>query len=114
MLHILLRCFIPKANNVCVYTANTTAIDLRETLQNSSQAMVGIDVHPAAWNALVASQNWLTNDTAWRTLLDETPQLQREVAMQLREHINNKRNNGQRFIFLFSLRDEKVFLYHFQ
>lgn len=94
--------------------ANAAVVDVREILQNSSQAMVGVDVHPAAWNAITSSQNWLTNDAAWRTLLDDTPQLQKEVATQLREHINNKRSNGQQFIFLFSLRDEKVFLYHFQ
>lgn len=86
--------------------------DVREAIQRTDHATVGVDLHPAAWNAVTASQTWVTNDSAWRALLDETPELLKETGTQLREHINGKRAAGHKFIFLFSLRDEKLFLYH--
>lgn len=92
--------------------ANAVIAEIRDALQGSNQAVIAVDIPPAAWNAITASQTWITNDTAWKTLLDETPQLQKEVGTQLREQINSKRNSGQNLIFVFSLRDEKLFLYH--
>lgn len=86
--------------------------DIREAIQGADHATVGVDLHASAWNAITASQAWITNDAAWRTLLDDTPELQKEVGAQLREHINGKRAAGHKLIFLFSLRDEKLFLYH--
>lgn len=92
-------------------SANAIVADVRETLQHAHHAVVGVDLHPTAWNAITASQSWIDNDSAWRSLLEETPQLQKEVATQLREHIVNRREAGQMMVFLFSLRDEKIFLY---
>jgi translation initiation factor 2-alpha kinase 4 len=86
--------------------------DLRDAIQPQNLAIIGVDVPPAAWAALTSSQAWITSDSAWRMLLDETPQLQKEVAMQLRDYINNKKSAGQNYIYVFSLRDEKLFLYH--
>ncbi len=94
--------------------ANAVVADIRDAIQGPNHAVVGVDLHPAAWNAITASQTWITNDGAWRTLLDETPQLQKEVGVQLREYINTKRSGGASLVFLFSLRDEKLFLHHLQ
>lgn len=94
--------------------ANAIIADIRDAIHAPNHSVVGVDLHPAAWNAITASQTWITNDGAWRTLLEETPQLQKEVGMQLREYINGKRSAGVSLVFLFSLRDEKLFLYHFQ
>ena len=93
-------------------SANAIVADVYGAIQGADHAIVGVDLHPTAWNAITASQTWIANDAVWRTLLDETPELQKEVGMQLREHINGKRAAGHKLIFLFSLRDEKLFLYH--
>jgi Anticodon binding domain of tRNAs len=93
-------------------SANAIVADVRGAVQRADHATVGVDLHPTAWNAITASQTWITNDNAWRALLDETPELQKEVGTQLREHINGKRTAGHKLIFLFSLRDEKLFMYH--
>jgi hypothetical protein len=92
--------------------ANAIVADIRDAIQGADHATVGVDFHPSAWSAVTASQTWITSDTAWRALLDETPELQKEVGTQLREHINAKRAAGQKLIFLFSLRDERLFMYH--
>lgn len=94
--------------------ANAIVADIREALQNANNAIVAVDLPSAAWNAITANQAWVTNDAAWKALLDETPQLPKEVGTQLRDHINSKRNAGHDLIFVFSLRDERLFLYHFQ
>ncbi|KAG9057226.1 hypothetical protein FS842_008151 [Serendipita sp. 407] len=94
--------------------ANAAIADIRDSIQCSNHGVIGVDMHPSAWNAITANQAWITNDTAWRTLLEETPQLQKEVGVQLREHINAKRNEGKKLVFVVSLRDEKLFLFHLQ
>lgn len=95
-------------------TANAIVADIRDALQDANHAIVAIDVHPAAWAAITSNQAWITNDAAWKALLDETPQLPKEVGTQLRDHINSRRSAGQNLIFVFSLRDQKLFLYHIQ
>jgi len=87
--------------------------DIREYI-TSGIPLIGIDVPPSTFNALITNYDWLTEEDSWRGVVAEFPHLQNPYAIQIRETIAKYKLDGHRFVILFSLRDDRVFLYHFQ
>lgn len=86
--------------------------ELKSAMQgnNSGFPMIAVDAPSAALAALTVNSTWLTNDEAWRGILSEFPALYTSGTM-LREAILKKREHGSKFIYLFSVNDDRVFLF---
>lgn len=92
--------------------ANAVLADIKEAAQAATPPVIGVDVSAGAWNVMTASPAWITQEHAWKMLLED-PHIQKEVLVHLRDQILHvRRTTGTQLIYLFSLRGEKLHMYH--
>ncbi|KZS96040.1 Serine/threonine-protein kinase [Sistotremastrum niveocremeum HHB9708] len=80
-------------------------------LFSDGMPMIAIHVTQASFTALTASHSWITDDEAWKTVLDTFP-APLSYAHQIREAVLKGKAEGHRYILLISLRDDQVHLLH--
>lgn len=86
--------------------------DLKATMQanNGGLPMIVVDAPSAALAQLTVSPAWLTNEEAWRGILSDFPVLSTTGA-SIREAVLKRRAQGIKFVYLFSIKDDRVFLF---
>jgi len=98
--------------NIYQMKANAIVADIKEAAQAATPPVIGVDVPTGAWSVMTASSAWITQEHAWKTLLEE-PHIQKEVLVHLKDQILHLiRTTGTQLIYVFSLRDDKLHMYY--
>lgn len=82
-------------------------------MQSGSVPMFAVDVPPTVLEAMVRNELWLTDDEVWRGIVADFPTQHTTYANQIREAISARKEEGARFVLLFSVKEEKVALLNF-
>jgi translation initiation factor 2-alpha kinase 4 len=67
-----------------------------------------VDVPPIVFDAMTHSGSWITDEEAWKIILNTFPAQNTTYAQQIREAAAKRRAEGHRFLILFAVREEKV------
>ncbi|KAI0066910.1 Serine/threonine-protein kinase [Artomyces pyxidatus] len=94
-----------------IYTdrAFDKAIQIQGAVQ-SGIVVIAIDVPTGVFDALCKSPNWIRDDEAWRTIAAMFPTSTTGYAAQVREAILQQRSQGQHFVLLYSVKEERAHL----
>jgi translation initiation factor 2-alpha kinase 4 len=63
---------------------------------------------------MVRNSSWITDEEAWKVMLNLFPPQSTAYAQQIREAAAKKRAESHRFLILFAVKDEKVQLLSLQ
>ena len=67
-----------------------------------------MDVPPLIFDAMTRSGSWITDEEAWKIVLNTFPAQNTAYAQQIREAAAKRRAEGHRFLILFAVREERV------
>jgi len=73
---------------------------------------LAVDVPDVVFEAMAKDTEWITdeNPEAWRTILASFPTQQTAYAYQIKEAIGKRKEEGCKFVLLFTVRGERVCL----
>lgn len=57
---------------------------------------------------MTRSGSWIADEEAWKIVLNMFPAQNTAYAQQIREAVAKRRTEGQRFLILFAVREERV------
>lgn len=77
---------------------------------NSGMATLAVDLPPNAFEELSKNANWVTDEEAWKAILAPLSAQYVAYANQIREAVNRKKADGQKYLLLFAVKDERVSL----
>ncbi|KZT06721.1 Serine/threonine-protein kinase [Laetiporus sulphureus 93-53] len=85
------------------------------SLQVKNAAMSGmptlaVDVPPSVFEEMTKNTGWITDEDAWKAILANFPAQHTVYAHQVKEAVIKRKMDGHKFILLFSVRDERMFL----
>ncbi|OBZ78007.1 Serine/threonine-protein kinase gcn2 [Grifola frondosa] len=89
------------------------AFDVRAQVRNaatSGMPTLAVDVPPAVFEEMTRSVGWVTDDDAWKPIAAAFPPLHAAYAHQVREAVARRKADGHRFVLLYAVREERVFL----
>lgn len=79
-----------------------------KSIAQSGMQVLAIDVNGALFDALTRNSSWITEDEAWRSILPNFPTGQSSYAYQIREDAQKRKQEGHKFLLLFSVREERI------
>ena len=89
---------------------STLAFETGTQVKNAFRAsmpILGVDVPPNVFDAMIRSSNWITDDEAWKPILSDFPTPHTSYAYQVREAVA-KRKGDHQFLLLYALREERI------
>lgn len=92
------------------------AFDKRVRLKNALQTsgtlpMIAVDIPPVVFDAIARSDAWVTDDDAWRAILSLVPSHQIAYALQVRDAVAKRRDEGgSEFVMLYAVKEERIAL----
>ena len=84
-----------------------TGVQLKNAVQ-SGLPILAVDVPPLFFDSMARSGSWITDEEAWKIVLNTFPPQNTTYAQQIREAAAKRRAEGHRFLILFAVRDERV------
>lgn len=69
--------------------------------------VIAVDVPPVTFEQLTKNCNWVTDDDAWKPILATFPTQHTQYALQLRDAVAKRKEDGLEFAMLFAVREEK-------
>lgn len=76
--------------------------------------MLAVDVVPAVFEAMAASNIWVSDDDAWRKIAAQFPTSHTGYANQIHEAVEARKEEGAEFLLLFSCKDDRTALVSLQ
>jgi translation initiation factor 2-alpha kinase 4 len=70
--------------------------------------ILAVDVLPGVFDAMARNSVWITDEEAWRAILNVFPAQHAAYAQQIREAAAKRKTEGHLFILLFAVREERV------
>ncbi|EIN05395.1 Serine/threonine-protein kinase [Punctularia strigosozonata HHB-11173 SS5] len=83
------------------------ATEVKTSIQNGITTLA-VDVPSSVFDIMTRNAAWLTDEDVWRSLLAAFPIPQPGYAQQVRQAALNRKADGQRYLLLVSVRDERV------
>lgn len=71
---------------------------------------LAVDVPTSLFDAMAKGVSWVTDDEQWRTVIGSFAPSHSAYAWQVREAIAKRKADGQAFLLLFSVREERIHL----
>lgn len=71
---------------------------------------LAIDLPAYAFEELSKNANWVTDEEVWKAITAPLPAQYGAYTNQIREAISRKKADGQKYILLFAVKDERVSL----
>lgn len=71
---------------------------------------LAIDLPASTFEELSKNANWVTDEEAWKAITAPLPTQYGAYANQIREAVNRKKADGQKYLLLFAVKDERVSL----
>lgn len=72
--------------------------------------MLAVDVVPVVFEAMAQSNDWVSDDDAWRRIAAQFPTPHMGYASQIHEAVMARKEEGAEFLLLFSCKDERTAL----
>ena len=94
---------------VTLFAAFEAALEVKQAA-NSGMATLAVDLPPSAFEELSKNATWITDEEAWKAILAPLSAQYVAYANQIREAISRKKADGQKYLLLFSVKDERVSL----
>ncbi|KLO11482.1 hypothetical protein SCHPADRAFT_831061 [Schizopora paradoxa] len=94
--------------------AYDTFASLKSQMQSGSLPMLAVDVVPAVFEAMAASNVWVSDDDAWRKIAAQFPTSHTGYANQIHEAVEARKEEGAEFLLLFSCKDDRTALVSLQ
>jgi eukaryotic translation initiation factor 2-alpha kinase 4 len=69
---------------------------------------LAVDLPNPAFDLMIRSSAWLTDEDVWRSVLAAFPAPQPVYAQQIRQAVLHRKAEGQNHLLLVSVRDERV------
>ncbi|KAF9482948.1 hypothetical protein BDN70DRAFT_828321 [Pholiota conissans] len=102
----------PKKQRKGTHLYEDKAFNKVTSLQNSFQAgmpMLGVDVAPAHFDAMVKSSAWITDDEAWKPIAAMFPTQYAAYAQLVRETALKRKSEGNfPYILIYSVREDRA------
>lgn len=83
---------------------------LKSQMQSGSIPMLAVDVVPTVFEAMAQSNSWVSDDEAWRAIVQRFPTPHMGYASQVHEAVMARKEEGAEFLLLFSCKDERTAL----
>lgn len=71
---------------------------------------LAVDVPTSLYDAMTKNNAWITDDEAWRTIINNFAPSHSAYAWQIRESVAKRKADGLTFLLLFAVREERVHL----
>jgi len=84
-----------------------TGVQLKNSV-HSGLPMLAVDVPPAVFEAMTRSSSWITDEEAWKVVLNTLPPQSSAYAQQIRDAASRRRAESHRFLILFAVREERA------
>jgi eukaryotic translation initiation factor 2-alpha kinase 4 len=91
----------------------SVAFEMAQKIESAVQSgipMVAVDVVPTTFELLCKSSAWVTDDDAWKAIVASFPIPNPSYAAQIRDAVQRRRAEGNTFVLLFAVREERVHL----
>lgn len=72
--------------------------------------ILAVDVPTSLYDAMTKNTIWITDDDAWRNIINSFAPSHSAYAWQVREAVAKRKADGQIFLLLFAVREERVHL----
>ena len=83
-------------------------------MQSGTLPMLAVDVVPAVFEAMAATNVWVSDDDAWRKIAAQFPTPHIGYAGQIHETVKVRKEEGAEFLLLFSCKDDRTALVNLQ
>ncbi|KAJ3517042.1 hypothetical protein NLJ89_g752 [Agrocybe chaxingu] len=87
------------------------AFEKAKAMKNSFQSgisVLAVDVTPAHFDALIKNSNWITDEEAWKVMSAMFPPQHSEYAPQVREAALKRKLEGDAYVLMFNVREERA------
>ncbi|KAF8345771.1 kinase-like domain-containing protein [Amanita rubescens] len=84
-----------------------TGVQLKNSIQ-TGLPILAVDVPSLVFDAMTRSGSWITDEEAWKMVLNTFPAQNTAYAQQIREAAAKRRTEGHRFLILFAVREERI------
>ncbi|KAJ3481924.1 hypothetical protein NLI96_g7338 [Meripilus lineatus] len=82
-------------------------VNLKKAFLHGGVPVIAVDVPPVTFEQLTKNCNWVTDDDAWKPILATFPTQHTQYALQLRDAVAKRKEDGLEFAMLFAVREEK-------
>lgn len=72
--------------------------------------MLAVDVPVTVFEEMTKSSHWIIDEDAWKPILASFPPQHTAYGNQIREAVTRRKLDGHKFLLLFAVREERVFL----
>ncbi|CDO76045.1 hypothetical protein BN946_scf184959.g3 [Trametes cinnabarina] len=88
------------------------AHDHSQALKNALPGLrtIAIDVPTTVFEEMIKNMSWLSNEEALRTIATGLPAQYGNYAHQIRDAVQRQKTDGQRFVLLYGIRQERIAL----
>ena len=85
-------------------------VELKNTIAHGDMPIIALDVPNAVFEEITKNTSWINDEHAWKAVLACFPTQQSAYAYQVRDAVIKRKNEGCKFVILFSVREERAFL----
>ncbi|KAI0954220.1 hypothetical protein AcV7_007513 [Taiwanofungus camphoratus] len=89
------------------------AFDMGVQIKNaaiSGLPILAVDVSTSVFDEMTKNSAWITEEDAWKAIVSAFPPQQSGYAYQIRDAAIKRKTDGHKFLLLFAVREERVFL----
>lgn len=72
--------------------------------------MLAVDVPIMVFEEMTKSSSWITDEDAWKSIIASFPPQHTAYAGQIRDAVTRRKADGHKYLLLFAVREERVFL----
>lgn len=93
--------------SINIYLAYDVSSDLKATFQSSSgMPVVAVDISSSLFDSLTRNATWLVDEEVWKGLIGEFSNT--GYAQQVREAVARKKSEGNSWVLLVGVKEERA------